>query len=142
VTFFVDANVIVYAATPCPQRDRCVGILRSIGRRTADGRTSPAVLEEIRHLELSGRIAGLGDTALDAYQLFTPLLSVTEEAFRVSLELDTPQLDSYDRLHAGTCADHGIDVIVSADAGFDGVQGLRRVDPMDERACRELLGAA
>jgi hypothetical protein len=45
--------------------------------------------------------------------------------------LDLPGLGASDRLHVGTCAEHGIDTIVSADADFDRVKGLRRIDPLD-----------
>jgi hypothetical protein len=34
---------------------------------------------------------------------------------------------------------HDIDTIVSADSGSDGMRGLRRVDPLDRRALRQLL---
>ncbi|HEX9122045.1 MAG TPA: PIN domain-containing protein [Actinomycetota bacterium] len=65
----------------------------------------------------------------------------TDEAFRAALALRAPRLGPADRLHAATCLTQGIEVIVSADAGFDGVRGLRRVDPLDAKALRRLLAA-
>jgi hypothetical protein len=69
-----------------------------------------------------------------------PLLPVTDDAFQYTLNLAAPGVGAHDRLHAGTCSAHGIVVICSADAGFDGVPGLRRVDPLDAPGLRRMLG--
>ncbi len=74
------------------------------------------------------------------YLLFTPLLSVTDEAFRLAFALEAPGLGSNDRLHVGTCMAHGIDTIVTTDSGFDRALGIQRIDPLDRRAIRRLLG--
>ena len=139
MTFFVDANVLLYSAVPSEYREPCREILGAIARGEAAGRTSTAALEEVWYLELSGRAGTLDGLTERAYTLFTPLLPVTDEAFRLALSLEAPALGSNDRLHAGTCLAHGIEVVVSADAGFDRVRGVRRVDPLDTRARRRLL---
>jgi len=141
VTFFVDANVIVYAATEGEYRGPCLDVLDVIARGGADGRTSPAVLEEVWYVERSGRAGALDGLAASAYTVFTPLLPVTDDAFRLALALRAPQLGPADRVHAGTCLAHGVNVVVSADVAFDGVRGLRRVDPLDHRALGRLLSA-
>ena len=66
---------------------------------------------------------------------------MTDEVFAAALSLDHPTPGSSDRIHVATCAVNGIGSIVSADRGFDGIRGLRRVDPLDERAVRRLLSA-
>lgn len=142
MTFFVDANVIVYSWVPSEYREPCLEVLEAIARGTADGRTSTAALEEVWHVELSGRAGDLRGLTDRAHTVFTPLLSVTDEAFRLALSLDAPELGANDRLHVGTCRTNGIDVIVSADAGFRGVRGIRCVDPLDARARRRLLRAS
>lgn len=139
MTFFVDANVIAYAATPSPYREPCLAVLQAVARGDADGRTSTAALEEVWWIELSGRAGDLTGLTGDAYTILTPLLPVTDEAFKTALSLSAPDLGPNDRLHVGTCSTHGIDVIVSADRGFDGIRALRRVDPLDGRALRRLL---
>ncbi len=139
MTFFVDANVIVYAAVQSPYRDPCLGILETIARGEADGRTSTAALEEVWWIELSGKAGNLTGLASRAYAVLTPLLAVTDEAFREALALSAPDLGPNDRLHVGTCHTNEIEIIVSADRGFDAVQGLRRVDPLDANALRQLL---
>lgn len=135
MTFFVDANVIVYSSVhDSPYRERCLEVLAAIGRGEADGRTSTSVLEEVWHLELSGRIRGLDGLATRAYAALGPLLPVGDESFRRALGLDAPALGANDRLHVGTCLTHGIDTIVSADRAFDSVSEIRRVDPGDAPA--------
>jgi predicted nucleic acid-binding protein len=138
VTFFIDANVVIYAAFECEQRDACAEVLSAVAAG-ADGRTSVTVLEEVWHIERTGRLGRLDGVAERAYRLFTPLLPVDDQAFARALAVDVPQLGANDRLHVGTCLTHGIDSIVTADRGFDGVRGIRRVDPLDAAARRRLL---
>ena len=66
VTFFVDANVIVYAATESDYRAACLQILQAVANGDADGRTSPAVLEEVWYVERSGRAGPLDGLAARA----------------------------------------------------------------------------
>jgi len=142
VSFFVDANVIVYAATEGEYRDPCLAVLEAVASGTADGHTSPAVLEEVWYVERSGRAGRLDGLAAHAYAVFTPLLAVTDEAFRLALEIRAAQLGPADRLHVGTCRSYGIDVVVSADTAFSGVRDIRRVDPLDAEALDRLLSDA
>ena len=137
-SFFVDTNVVVYAATDGPYRDACLRVLEAAARG-AEARTSTAVLEEAWHVELSGRVGGLAGLAASAYTLFTPLLAVTDQIVDAALRLKASGIGANDRIHVATCALNGIDTIVSADAGFDGVRGVRRVDPLDARALARLL---
>src|SRR5438093_12739220 len=123
-------------------RDPCLEILEGIAGGEIDGRTPAAALEEI-WLWWGCRVGPGGSMGLTqrSYTLFSPLLPVTDDPFRLALGLSAPQLGSNDRVHVGTCLAHGIEVVVSADAGFDGVPGTRRVDPMDRRAVKRLLAA-
>jgi predicted nucleic acid-binding protein len=142
VTFFVDANVLVYSWVEGPYREPCLEILTAIAEGATDGRTSTAALEEVWYAELSGRAGDLTGLTGHAYTIMTPLLSVTDEAFRRALSLSAPpEIGSNDRLHAGTCLSHGIEVVVSADRDFDRLRGVRRVEPRDDRARRRLLSA-
>ena len=138
MTFFVDANVIVYAALDGEYHDACVELLEAIVDG-ADGRTSPPVLEEVWHIERSGRLGRLDGLAARAHKIFSPLLPVTDEAFARALLIDAPQLGTNDRVHVGTCFVHGIGTIATADRGFDAATALRRVDPLDTAARKRLL---
>ncbi len=142
MTFLVDANVVIYSAIESPYRAPCLELLSAIARGRAPGRLSTAILEEVWHVERSGRAGDLTGLTSRAYTAFTPLLPVTDTTFSMALSLDAPALGTNDRLHAAVCHEHSIDSIVTADADFDGVSGLRRVDPLDEPALRTLLGVS
>jgi len=138
VPFFVDANVVIYTATGGPMEAPCAAIMDAIGQG-ADARMSTAVLEEVWHFELSGRGDDVTGLTRAAYAVFTPLLPVTDATVRIALDLDAARIGGNDRIHVATCLENGIDTIVTADSDFDGVRGLRRVDPLDTRAVQRLL---
>lgn len=141
MTFFVDANIFVYSASASRYRSPCLEILRAIASGTADGKASPAVMEEVWFLELSAKLGDLRGLTRRSYSALTPLIPVTDEIFLAALSLRAPNLGANDRVHAATCLVNGISTIVSADSGFDGIKGLRRVDPLDERARKSLLAS-
>jgi hypothetical protein len=138
MSFFVDANIVVYTATGGPLRAACAELMDAIGEG-AEGRTSTAALEEVWFLELSGRVGDLSGLTRTAYSVFTPLLAVTDEIVARALALEVQGLGANDRIHVATCLENGIDTIVTADTDFDGLRGLRRVDPLDRRAVARLL---
>ena len=142
MTFFLDANVVIYSAVDSPYRDACLEVITAVADGGAAGRTSTAALEEVWHAEISGKGGSIEGLTGYSYSVLTPLLPVTDEIVRRALDLDAPRLGANDRVHVATCLVNGIDVIVSADQGFDGVKGVRRIDPLDERARRRLLSAA
>jgi uncharacterized protein len=141
MSFFVDTNVVVYAASESDYRQPCLELLEAIAAGRAEGRTSTAVLEEAWYVELSGRAGPLHGLARRAYAVFTPLLPVTDETVELALSLAPGPLGANDRIHVATCRQHAIGTIVSADGGFDRVRGVRRVDPLDAPALARLLGS-
>lgn len=139
MTFFVDANVILYSAFEGPGRSGCLKALEAVASGKAPGRTSPAVLEEVWHVALRHDPDALDGLARAALEIFSPLLPVTEAAFVHALSIDRDGLGANDRLHLGTCASHDIDVVLTADRAFDGIAGIERVDPLDPDAVERLL---
>ncbi len=139
MTFFLDANVVVYSRVPGGYRQSCLTILESVTRGTADGRMSTAALEEVWHLECSGRTGQIEGLTEQAHTILAPLLAVTDEIFGRALLLDAPSVGTNDRLHAATALENGIDVVVSADSDFDEMPDIRRVDPLDRGAVEALL---
>lgn len=139
--FFVDTNVPVYAGVgEPPYAEACAALVAAVAAG-APGRSSVAVIGELLHLELTGRSGVAPGLVKRALGVFSPLLPVTEEIVREALELDTPQLEANDRIHVATCRANGIDTIVTADAGFDSVPGLTRVDPLDQKGIDALLAS-
>ena len=139
MTFLVDANIIVYAAIPSEYRAACLEVLAAVAAGRADGKISTAVLEEVWHLELSGRVGSLRGLADRAYRAFAPLLPVTDDIVARALRLDARGLGSNDRIHVATAVANGIETILSADTDFDRVRAIRRVDPLEKRAVTRLL---
>ncbi|MDQ3988571.1 MAG: type II toxin-antitoxin system VapC family toxin [Actinomycetota bacterium] len=138
VLAFIDAAVIAYTRYDAPQRPACTEIMSWV----ADGRlpaiTSVLVIEEVWHLEHRGRPALPEGTARAASELFPVLLSVTPDHLRAALEYPPSSLGTADRLHAAVAIDAGCEVIVTTDRAFDGLDGLRRVDPLDTHAVTAL----
>lgn len=139
MTFLVDANVIIYSAVPSKYRDACLEILRGIAKGEADGRLSTAVLEEVWHLELSGRAGALDGLARQTYLTFTPLLPVNDQIIARALDLQARRLGANDRIHVATALAYDIDTIVSADADFDEIPAIVRVDPLSDAERSRLL---
>jgi predicted nucleic acid-binding protein len=139
LSFFVDANVLIYSAVESDYRQPCLEILEAVARGDAAGRISTAALEEVWYVELAGRAGDLSGLTERGYAIFSPLLPVTDEVFQLALSLDAPGIGPNDRVHVATCLGHGIEVMVSADSELDSVSGIRRVDPLDGRATRRLL---
>lgn len=138
----MDTNIAIYATSRSRYRDSCAQVLEAVSLGQADGRTSVAVLEEIWHLELRGSLGDLTGLTADVRALFAPVLAVTDDIFGRALALEVPaHIGANDRVHAATCLVMDIPVILSADAGFDEIGGIRRVDPLDEKALEQLLGS-
>ena len=133
--------MIVYASVEDPRRAGALQILRAVGTGEAVGTSSPAVIEEVWHLELSGQVPGLAGLARRAQIILRPLLTVDDETLDLAFDLAPSadvKLGANDRVHAATCLRYGIETIVSADRAFDAVEGLERIDPLDADALSDL----
>lgn len=140
MTFFLDANVLVYSADRHTDRGRaCAAVVRSVAAEGASGRSSTAVLEEVWDVERRRRAFDVTGLTAHLFAILRPLLSVTDEVFATAMALDAGDAGTNDRMHLACCLVNQIDVIVSSDRGLDGPHGIRRVDPMDGRAVAELL---
>lgn len=140
-TAFLDTNVFVYVADPSSP---CCAGSRRVTAAIADGgleaATSTSVIEELWHLELSGRVPGLVGAARAAHTLLAPVVPVTHETIAVALGLAAPAaMGANDRVIVAACAQACIEVVVTADRAFDGLAGLRRVDPADLTAVEALI---
>lgn len=136
---FIDTAVIAYTRYDAPQRPACTEIMSWV----ADGRllatTSVLVIEEVWHLEYRGRPPLPKGTARIARELFPVLLSLTPQHVQAALETESPGLGTADRLHAAVALEAGCEVIVTTDRAFDGLDGLRRIDPLDTAAISVLI---
>lgn len=62
----------------------------------------------------------------------TVILNFDREVLHLSLELieRVPTIRGRDAVHAATALASGIETIASTDAAFDGIPGIRRLDPL------------
>lgn len=140
---FLDTNVILYANVEDPRYTApCQAILEAVVEGRIEATTSAAVIEELLHLELRGRPAGLEGLARDAHELLGPVLPVTDEVIARALAMRPSPMGAKDRVHVATCQVNGLTALASADAHFDGVDGLARVDPGDPGQVAALVGPA
>ena len=133
MTVFVDTAVVMYAGGSAhPMRDPCRRVLARVSTGELDGAISAEVIQEILHRFLSIRRPDMGRAqAIDAMDLFAPVLPITHALMRRVPELATryPSLDARDLVHVATCLHEGITEIISPDRAFDQVTELRRIDP-------------
>lgn len=137
--FFIDTNVFVYAVRESDAQPGALATLAALGSGSTTAVTSTAVLEELWHLELKGRIPELGGATDAIYTLLRPVLGVTDEILKAALQVQVSTLGANDRVHLATCRANGVSTILSGDRGFDHAPGLRRVDPADLAEVRMLL---
>lgn len=128
---FVDSNIPMYLVGADDRRRAGVReLLESLILERRKLVTSAEVLQEILH-----RCAAIGRR--DAIQpAFNALLGVVDEVFPITAEdalrartivLGQPRLSARDAIHLAAMQRHGVETILSFDAGFDGVPGITRV---------------
>ena len=132
---FVDSNIFVYASGKAhPLREPARAAMHAIGRGAVEGVTSVEVLQELLHRCLRRPDRG---QALRAFDMFRRLLRsgsvlpVDDTTIARARELADawPALQARDLVHLATMERHRIDEILSADRHFDGIPGIRRIDP-------------
>ncbi len=134
---FLDSNVPLYAVGSAHRlREPCRAVLRAVGDGDLEGVTSTEVLQEVLHKLLEAR--GRGDSrALGAYDRFAELMEpqtkpvepIDLSRARALAETHT-RLPARDLVHLAVMERHGLDAIVTADRHFDGLPGIRRLDPV------------
>jgi predicted nucleic acid-binding protein len=138
MTVFLDTAVIMYAAGgPHAMRQASKELIDAVVDGRLDATVSAEVVQEILHrFSASGRRdvgTAMAEATLD---LFSPVLPITDRIMRrmPTLFAEYDDLSARDLVHVASCADVGIEIIVSPDRGFDKVEGLQRVDLGDAGA--------
>ena len=128
---FIDANIPMYVVgAPHPHK---AGSVRLLEAAVAGGErlvTDAEVLQEILHRYVAIARPAAIQHAFDA------LLGVVDEVFPIErVDVESARsvlrgvrgLSARDALHVATMRRHGVETIISFDAGFDSVPGLRRL---------------
>lgn len=128
---FVDSNLPMYLVGRDP--DRRAAAQREVDRLLEAGGklvTSAEVLQEILHRYAALRLPeALGPCFETTLGIVDEVLPVTlEDAIEArNLFLRYPGLSARDALHAAVMHRHGIEEILTYDAGFDAVPWIRRI---------------
>lgn len=142
----LDTTVLVYAVgADHDLRMPCARIIGAIGSGDIAATTTVEVIQEFAHVRARRR--GRHDAARLAtsfVDLLAPLVAPDGDDLRSGLELFATEdrLGAFDSVLVAVAKLHEhLDVIVSADRAFRSVRGVGYVDPADQRAVDQLLGA-
>jgi predicted nucleic acid-binding protein len=133
--FFLDVNVPMYAAgEEHPYKAACVWLMTEI----AEGRITVAIDTEIvqdvlyRYGAVGRWVIGVR-MASDLLVIVPTVYPVAVPDVRRSIELFKQYAEqgvkARDLIHAAVMLNHGLTQIISADAHFDRVEGIVRLDP-------------
>lgn len=132
---YVDATIPIYARGAAhPYRDPCRRVLTRIIRDDVACCTSVWVLQEImqRYLTL-GRPGDAAQAVSHFMALIPEVLPANRADILAAFDLlgEAPNLPVRDLLHLAAMRNNGINEILSADPHFDGIPGIRRIDPAE-----------
>jgi uncharacterized protein len=140
--FLFDTGVFVYAlGGEHRYREPCRAILREVQSRRLAAEASVELIHEFAYVRMR-RVADRADVALAARAISRSLSLHTVERGDMERALDLwsehEQLDVRDAIFAAQALNRGIEAILSPDSDFDGIPGLRRIDPADAQAVATL----
>lgn len=132
---FLDVNVPMYAAGRAhPYKEPCVWVMTEITEGRLEVAIDVEVIQEILHRygAIERREVGL-TLAENLLDLVPTVYPVEPEDVRLAMELfrryGPRGLTARDAIHAAVMQRRGLHEILSTDAHFDLVEGIRRLDP-------------
>lgn len=141
---FLDANIPIYASgRPHPLKAPALQILLMAAERPEAFVTDVEVIQEMLHryralrMWESGRAAVVEFSAVMEGRIESITPADMEEVIRLADR--NPTVASRDLVHAAVMARLGVTQIVSADADFDRIAGMKRLDPAGFDAWRATL---
>jgi predicted nucleic acid-binding protein len=131
---FIDANVPIYAAgTQHALREPSIRVMELVADNPQEFLTDAEVLQELLHRYLSSGRWRLGRVAFAAFAVAmtgrVEAMRPADVALAAQLADAHPHLSARDLVHLAVMRRVGSTRIVSADVGFDRVQGIERLDP-------------
>lgn len=139
----VDANVFLHALGDDPAlRPACERVIAQLAAGRLRGEAAALMVEEVvhvRHRRRGDRARAVEDGRAAA-SLLRALHPVSEPELEAALEIFAGHgtLHARDAVHVAVARRHGLEVLLSTDRGFDVVDGLRRIDPVDGGALAQL----
>lgn len=133
---FIDVNIPIYAVGRAhPYREFAWRILDLANERPREFVTDSEALQEIIHYYIAGRRWIEGRATLE--QFAETMQGRIEPVYSEDVLLAAEMVDRYsgidsrDLVHTAVMRRLGITSIISADTGFDRIDGIQRLDPLD-----------
>lgn len=129
----LDTTVLVYAkGSEHPFREPCRKLVSAVADGRIEATTTVEAIQEFAHVRAQRRPRGDAVAlASDYADLLSPLIAASTDHLLRGLKLfeQTPQLGAFDAVLAAIALDTGADALVSVDAAFSTITGLRHVVP-------------
>ena len=129
----VDANIMMYAAgLPHKFKQPSARFLERVAEGEYDAAIDAEALQEILHRYRAIRRWKDGRRVFDlTRQIFSTVIPITAQVLDDARRLldDHPHLMARDALHAAVVIGEQLDAIYSYDQDFDGIPGVRRLEP-------------
>jgi uncharacterized protein len=141
--FLYDTSIFIYAlGIEHPYRQPCRKIVEHAGARELRGEASTDLMQELAHQRF--RRTRNRAQAAEAARMASRICKLhTVEPADVQRGIDLfevhDDLDARDAVFAALAINRGIEAILATDRAFDGIDGLERVDPADDRAVATLI---
>jgi len=131
---FLDTNIPMYAVgSPSPYKLPCVRLLEAIAEGRVDAVTDVEVFQEIlyRYHALKRPAAGI-EISIYFRRCVPNAWPVIWDDIELTLKLlhEYKGIKPRDAIHAAVMLNHGLTRICSADADFDRIREIERVDPL------------
>ena len=143
---FIDANIPIYVAgSDHPLREPSTRVMELVAERAHLFVTDAEVLQELLHRYVSIRRWDLGRIALDGFS--TAMSGRIEAMFSADVNAaarlaeDYPGLSARDLIHLAIMRRVGCERVVSTDSGFDLIDGIERLNPMQVDEWRDTVTA-
>jgi predicted nucleic acid-binding protein len=128
----LDTTILGYAVgSDHPLRAPCRRLVAAHADGIVDGATTVEVIQEFTHIQARRRQRVDAVSLAQAYAVSLRLLLTNAEDLDLGLHLFErhPRLGAFDAMLAAVALNQGAEALVSADAGFDAIPGLRWIDP-------------
>jgi predicted nucleic acid-binding protein len=140
----LDTTILVYAAgEEHPLRAPCRRVLQAHGDGLIHATATVEVIQEFAHVYARRRGRARAAELAAAYADALEPVMTTPEELRSGLDVWVrhPRLGAFDAVVAAVAISRGANALISADHAFEGIPGLRWIDPATT-ALTGLLGAA
>lgn len=140
----IDSAVALHAdGRAHPLREPCRHLIRAAGEGSYEGHASVELIQEYVHVSRrSGKPLDRITHRVDLLRRILRLHPFTDELLAPTLGIleEYSQLETRDAVHLATAINLGVELIVSPDHHFDGIDEIERVDPRDPSAVAALTG--